>query len=333
MCKTCNIWQRNKDEGSELNKEEWLRVISNLKDHGIKSFEIFGGDALLRKDVIYDIVRYCADNDIKTYFPTNGNLCDRETVQNLLNAGLHTIYLSIDDVGADHDGIRGVDGTFERIKSALETFVELRGTAEYPEIIICCTISKMNYLSFPRVLDFLEQYPINAVYPRIIAEFSLDNITRSKINGMIPEPFFASSDALSHLFQNEEMAEFKEIIQSEKQSGRKMYIEFRPLDVAKDKTFTSGEYDFKHCHIATTFPIINPNGDVVPCPFFGSYVIGNLTKNNLSEIWGNPMHRNFIAFQKGRKIAICRNCNIRVSYPSTLETYSYYFQRIRSALL
>ena len=328
MCKTCNIWKRNTEEHEELSHDEWIAVLSRLKDYGIRSFEIFGGDALLRKDVIFDIVRYCAENGIKTYFPTNGNLCDRGTVKELIDAGLNTIYISIDDVGKDHDGIRGVNGTFQKVKNALKTFIDLKGTRDYPKIIICTTLSNMNYRNLPRIIDFLEQYPIDAVYPRMVGEFSNDNIECS-IDEIIPEPYFTSSENVSHLLSNEELLEFKEIIRNEKKRTRDIYVNFRVLDIAKDKTFLSGLYDFKHCHIATTFVTINPNGDVVPCPFFRSYVIGNLMEDNLDEIWGNSMHRKFIFLQKKRKIAICKNCNMRVYYPSILESLRYYHMRFR----
>jgi len=52
-CKTCNIWKRNA-EGSadtELGRDKWKIILGRLKDYGIKSLEIFGGDALLRKDI------------------------------------------------------------------------------------------------------------------------------------------------------------------------------------------------------------------------------------------------------------------------------------------
>ena len=331
QCKTCNIWKRNKNEKThELDRDGWLSVLSKLKHYGIRSFEIFGGDALLRKDVIFDVVKYCAENEIQTYLPTNGNLCDRETVKNLIDAGLHTIYLSIDDVGENHDGIRGVDGTFQKVKNALETFVYLKGSADYPKIVICSTLSNMNYQDFARLIKFLENYPIDAVYPRIVGEFNQDNIVKSNINGKIAEPYFVSSEKISHLFSLEELNEFKNIIEDIKTNANNLYVNFRELDTAKDKTFLSSEYDVKHCHVATTFATINPNGDVVPCPFFSSYVIGNLMEKNLDEIWGNFRHKKFINLQKRNKIAICSNCNMRVYHPSLLETLNYYISVIRN---
>jgi len=331
-CKTCNIWKRNSEQPQELGRDEWLTILARLKDHGIRSFEIFGGDALLRKDAVFDMIQYCAQNGIQTYFPTNGNLCDKETIRSLIECGLHTVYLSIDDVGAKHDGIRGIDGTFQKITDALENFIDIRGSRTYPKIIICNTLSNMNYRDFPRIIRFLEQYRIDAVYPRFLGEFSQENINQSKINGVQPEPYFVSSEDSSHLLNREQLVEFKELIKQTKKHPHEIYVNFRALDVAHEQTFLSGQYDYKHCHIATTFVTLSPNGEVAPCPFYRSYVIGNLLETGLDQIWGNEKHRQFVALQKKRKIAICRNCNMRVYYPSMLETLRYYTLRAKELL-
>lgn len=327
-CHTCNIWKRRVDpDRDELKEKDWMTVLSRLKQYGIRSFEVFGGDALIRKDTVLEILSYCKENDIATYFPTNANLCDRETVKELIDAGLGTVYLSIDDIGEMHDKVRGVEGTFSRVKEALDWFVKERGSGSFPKIIVCTTISNLNYKNFPALLEFLEKYPIDAVYPRPLGEFSKKNVQNSVINGSVPEPYFTSSDGNSHLMSIEELHNMKQVIHKTKKLDRKLYVNYRTFYGTRDDTFLSGNYDFKHCHIATTFVTVNPNGDVVPCPSFRSYVIGNLVEEPLEEIWGNKKHRDFIRYQQRKQIPLCRNCNMRVYYPSMLETFQYYYKR------
>lgn len=326
-CKTCNIWRWPKDNYKELTKEEWLKVLNQLHSNGIKSFEIFGGDALLRKDAVFDVIRFCSNSKIHTHFPTNGNLCDQDTVKALIDSGLYTVYLSIDDIESEHDYIRGSHGTFNRVKNALEMFLDIRKTAKYPKIIICTTLSCMNYKNFPNLVEFFEKYKIDAIFPRIVGEFNRDNIEKSKINEILPEPCYTSEDT-SHLFNLRQLEELKDIITRVKKTDYKTYINFRAVATAKDKTFLNGEYDIKNCHIATTLVTVTPYGDVSPCPFFPSYKIGNLLKCSLNEIWGNTKHREFIKLQRKGQLAICRNCNLRVYYPSIMETFSWKWRRI-----
>jgi len=273
------------------------------------------------------LISTCSNNGINTHFPINGNLCDRETVDNLISSALYTVYLSIDDLGEEHDSIRGVNGTFNKVKNALEMFIERRASNKYPKIIVCTTLSNMNYRNFIELVEFLDKYNIDAIYPRIVGEFGQNNKNHSIIDGIIPEPHYISSDGNSHLFNNNELEELKNIIRKIKKSNYKTFINFRALDVAQDKSFLSGEYDLKKCHIATTLVTIAPNGDVLPCPFYPSYIIGNLLTDNLMDIWGNSKHRNFIHLQQGKKIALCKNCNLRVYYPSILETFYWEWKK------
>ena len=327
-CRTCTIWQREGSGVGELSREQWLQTIPDLARYGLRSFEIFGGDALLRKDAIFDVTAACREVGMSTYFPTNANLCDRETVRRLIGAGLGTVYLSIDDVDELHDQVRGVPGGFSKVRAALEHFAELRGSGASPDIVVCTTLSSLNFRNFPRLLEFLKGYPVQAVYPRPLGEFSRQNIQSSRLDGHLPEPYFASSDGGSHLMSPGELVEMRAMIRDVRDRSYPFYVNWHTYYGTSDLTFLRGEYPLRHCRLATTVVTINPNGDVVPCPFFRSYVIGNLAEATLEEIWGNQRHRNFIAAQQHGRLAICRNCNTRMYYPSLSETVGYYSVRL-----
>lgn len=327
-CRTCTIWKRNaEDECSELSKDEWLVVMERLKRSGVKTFEVFGGDALLRDDAVFDVIQYCSDHGIETYFPTNSISCDSQTVKKLVESGLGTIYLSLDDVGDENDGIRGFDGTFVRVKETLETFIKERGARANPHIIVCTTLSNLNYRNFPKLVNFLDAYPINALYPRPLGEFTAENIAASRIDDLEPEPYFMPSDGLSHLLTPQQYAELNTIFARYKDRKHGVYVNLFAHYLATEETYTEGVYPLKQCHVATLLATINPNGDVVPCPFFRAYTIGNLVRQEMSEIWGNERHRRFIQLQQAGKILICKNCNLRQTYPTIDERISYYFRR------
>jgi radical SAM protein with 4Fe4S-binding SPASM domain len=327
-CRTCTIWKRNPEDSSgELSRDEWLLVMGRLKLAGVRDFELFGGDALLRTDAVFDVIRFCSDNGMETFFPTNSISCDRQTVHKLIEAGLGTVYLSLDDIGEDNDGIRGVDGTFELVKKTLEAFVEERGVRTNPHIIICTTLSSLNFRNFPKLVDFLDAYPVNALYPRPLGEFTADNVVASGIDGLEPEPYFMPSDGQSHLLTPEQYVELNTLLARYKDRGHGVYVNLLAHYLATQATYTQGLYPPRKCHVATTLVTINPNGDVVPCPFFRAYAIGNLVRQELSGIWGNKRHRRFIKLQQSGKLPMCKNCNMRVYYPSLSEKSSFYLRR------
>lgn len=336
-CKTCNMWQRKSaSKEMEIDWPHWKKILQNLQKSGVKTVEIFGGDALLRKSVIFNMIQFCTDYGIDTYFPTNSILMNKETANKLVRAGLGTIYFSLDDVAEENDMIRGVSKTFAKVKLALESIVDVKGKSNKPSIIICTTLSNLNYSHFERVVDFLRNYPVSAVYPRPLGEFSNENIQSSVINNIIPNPYFVSTGE-SHLLNKKQISRLRKIVKQIKHNGDSNlpYINFRAVDMASDIAFNQGEYGITKCHCCTTLVVVAPNGDVLPCPFFPDYILGNLTKNKISQIWGkaNTKHMDFIKAQQEGKIKICDNCNMRSYYPTLSETLIYYGKRLKEKLL
>lgn len=241
-CKTCNMWQRESaSKKMEMDWPQWKKILQNFHENGIKTVEIFGGDALLRKSVIYNVIQFCTDHDIETYFPTNGILMDKETAEKLVKAGLNTIYFSLDDVAEESDLIRGVSDSFDKVKQALENILEAKGNGDIPAIIICSTLSSLNYNHFEKVVEFLSNYPISAIYPRPLGEFSNENIQFSKINNIIPEPYFVTTEE-SHLLSNSQIDMFRKTVKQLKRNSlpNQPYINFRAVDMAPDSAFTKG---------------------------------------------------------------------------------------------
>jgi len=329
-CKTCNIWKRNagNEAASELPLAKWNAILENLRNYGIKSMEIFGGDALLRKDLIYDVIRYCSRNGISTYFPTNSLLLDVDTARNLVEAGLDTIYFSLDDAGDENDLIRGQSGTAELVKKAIQSVGRARKNGK-PNIAVCTTISNMNYDRLPDLVRFLNGLPVNSVYPRIAEEYSPENIENSIVDGVRPEPYFTSSDSRSHLLSAAEVRAFRKIIRDlKKDKENRVYLNYRGVDEATDEAFTKGVHLDRKCQVCTTLVTVDPRGNAVPCPMYNKYILGNLLEDSLENIWGNKKHLRFIRKQRKGEIALCRNCWVlKNNYPSFPSTFANYIRR------
>ncbi|MCR4286726.1 MAG: radical SAM protein, partial [Deltaproteobacteria bacterium] len=295
----------------------------------------FGGDALLRKDLIFNVIKFCKKNGIETFFPTNSLLMDRDAAKELVDSGLDVIYISLDDIGSRHDEIRGKDGTFKLVRNAIENIARERGGGKTPRIIICTTISNLNYKHFADIAEFLEDYPVDTIYPRVLGEFDKEFINNSAVKGIRPEPYFTSSDRTSHLLKEAEAREFRDAVKKMKLSrkGKRIYINFRAIDEAGDQALTKGIHALKKCLLCSTFVTVDPYGNVIPCPMYNRYIIGNLLKDGLEDIWGNDKHQFFIKEQKRKKIEICKNCIMRIYYPNLPETCAYLLKRTKEKAL
>jgi radical SAM protein with 4Fe4S-binding SPASM domain len=328
------MWKRKTANiKAELGWKQWKNILVDMKNYGVKSIEIFGGDALLRKDIIFEIIKFCTAHGIDTYFPTNSILMDEETAKKLVDAGLGTIYFSLDDIYKESDRIRGVNDSFSKVQQALENIVKARNGKSNPSVIICTTISSLNYDHFNHVVDFLRNYPVSAIYPRPLGEFDEAGIAASAVDNIPADPYFVTTGE-SHLLNENQVKKFREIVRELKSTGNagKPYINFRAVDMAPHTALIGGWYGMMRCQICTTVQVVAPNGDVLPCPFFPDYVLGNLLQDKIDKIWGNEKHRTFVKAQRDGKIDICGKCCSRPYYPTLPETIQYYVKRAMQRL-
>ncbi len=113
-CFHCSAAKYKTGERSELNTEEFLSVIKQSEDMGIFNITFTGGEPLLRKD-LFDLIAAVDKNRAHVSMFTNGILLTEENVARLIEAGLHSLMVSIDDPRAEvHDRLRGLPGCFDK---------------------------------------------------------------------------------------------------------------------------------------------------------------------------------------------------------------------------
>jgi MoaA/NifB/PqqE/SkfB family radical SAM enzyme len=98
----CNIdchycFQYNNDKpGMDL--ETAKSAVDWLKSIGCRVIPLMGGEPLMRKDFVLEIVRYGAKNGFFMYLPTNGYLMDKRFIDEIGQAGVAAINLAVDSV-------------------------------------------------------------------------------------------------------------------------------------------------------------------------------------------------------------------------------------------
>ncbi|MDP6543571.1 MAG: radical SAM protein [Phycisphaerae bacterium] len=114
-CDHCSLAGRG--EG-ELSTDQWLEVISQLKDAGGCIVGFTGGEPLLRDDL--ETLIAAAGPEMETILFTTGSGLDATRATNLAAAGLGcvTVGIEADSPGA-HDAVRGVDGSFAEAGEAI----------------------------------------------------------------------------------------------------------------------------------------------------------------------------------------------------------------------
>jgi radical SAM protein with 4Fe4S-binding SPASM domain len=311
-CTTCTMWRRGKRE-EELTLSGWKRVVDECAKAGISNIEMFGGDALLRKDILFPLIRYGRARGIECDVVTNGLLLDNEVARELVLAGTNLVSVSIDGVGGTHDSVRGVPGAFERalaglrhLKAARESLSKIEGV---PQLVMNCTVSRKNFRELEPLVELAEKERPEVLALEYVGEVSDSAISNSAVDGILPDPYFIVQEESNYLTQ-EEAGYLKEWIEEKHKSSRPsgVVLNSENIDVLNIEQMTTGAFPWKKCYVCRSLVIVDPSGNVLCCPFFSRYLLGNAAEESLSYVWGGERHRRFIRSQVERQIGICGEC-------------------------
>lgn len=330
QCKMCTIWKYGKkvDAQKELSLEDWKQCVDMLGPKNLKFIELFGGDALLRKNVTIPLIKYikkCNENII-VEFPTNCNLIDKETALALVKVGVDRLYISLDGLIDIHDEIRGKNGTYSNVKKAIEYFAEAKASfrSKTPEIIINCTISSNNVDNFESIIPIVKDLGADTIDLEYVGEFKEDNIRNTILDGIKPTPFYINLNS-SNLLCREEAYLLKKKMKKIRDLSKKFKIKIvtSVIDTLTIDNLINGTIPNKKCYICRNWVTIDPFGNVMGCFHYNNFIYGNIKDVPFKSIWKNNKHLSFIEAQKKGKIKICQNCVSGVNRNATSDQTIY----------
>lgn len=125
-CLHCRAAAQPRRSALELTTEEGFRLIDQIADIGPELFVISGGDPLKRAD-IYNFVEYAEARGLITSLNVSPTaLLNDDAITELKARGLARLAISLDgSTAAIHDGIRGVDGSYDATVRAIRTATRL----------------------------------------------------------------------------------------------------------------------------------------------------------------------------------------------------------------
>ena len=103
---------------NQLNKKQWLNVISSLGKQGIQEIRFTGGEPLVNKD-IFEFINLASQLGIYTSIGTNGTLITEQVAKQLKGVGLNKAIISLDGTEKAHDKIRG-EGNYKKTIQGIE---------------------------------------------------------------------------------------------------------------------------------------------------------------------------------------------------------------------
>jgi len=312
-CEACTVWRRPRDRERELTCDEWCDVGSRCFARGARSFELFGGDIFLRKDVVVPLSQHLKSLGGEVHTATNSNLVDRKTAEALAEC-LDVVYISTDGVDGLHDEVRGVAGTFGRLNNCLEYFREARGDRRTPTLVCNTTVSSYNAHALCRIAEFAAESGYDRVDFEYVGEFNADIISRSCIGDYEPSPIFRQAGD-SCLVRPDDVAVLREqldlVHERARQGGfgsRDFRVSTVNIDVLSDDDLVKGTVPGRRCFVDRQEIVIDPYGNIVPCYFYDTHALGNVRDGDLDRSLETEGRRHFRAYRDKGQLAMCEHC-------------------------
>jgi len=118
-CGKCSCLGLVDDRRQELTIEQILEASESVVKEGAILINITGGEPLLREDIFLLIKRLSRIPAILS-LSTNGLLLNIDSLQELKDSGLNVLQISLNSpVKEEHDKIIGVDGSYDKVLSAI----------------------------------------------------------------------------------------------------------------------------------------------------------------------------------------------------------------------
>lgn len=278
----------------ELTTAEALDLVDQIAELGARSIGLIGGEAYLRKDWL-QIVAAIRAAGMECDLQTGGRNLTADRVAAAAAAGLCAVGVSIDGIGATHDRLRGVPGSFEMALTAMRN-VRAGGLS----VGVNTQINALTLHQLPELMD-------------IIIDAGSHNWQLAITTAM--------GNAADHpelLLQPWQMMDVLPLLADLARQGiaRGLFLQpasnigyFGPHE-SRLRNIRNEEIHFHGCNAGDTVMGIEADGTIKSCPGLPSpYAGGNVRDRRLRDIWENAEP---LAFSRRRTVddlwGYCRTC-------------------------
>ncbi len=318
-CLMCDIGQKQRNsqfyynlvgDSTDLPLYHLKKIIDDIAS--FKPEIVFSStEPLLYKDII-EAINYVKKKKLRCRLTTNGFLLPN-FAEKLVDSGLDELLISIDGPEKIHDYVRGIEGTFKRIRQGIIKIHEYKNKTgkKYPIIRINTTITEHSYTYLyetVKQMKRLKVFDVTINHLNFVTKEMKE--THNKVYKLYPST--ESSISKVHLNKIDTDVLFNEI-----QKIKKDFYDFAYITPDMDRKNTAIYYKnplkFVSGHDRCTVPWrvsqIKANGDVIPLTRCFNVVMGNAIEQNFKKIWNNEKYRAFRALLlKKKALPACSRC-------------------------
>ena len=243
-----------------------------------------GGEPLVRPDIV-QCGREISSRGFMWGMVTNGLLLSEEMLDELIDAGLQTIAISLDGFDDYHNWMRGNHHSFEKAVSAIKALTRKN--------IVWDVISCVNQRNIGRLNEFKE-------FLKSIG------VKKWRIFTVFPEG--RAKENMELYLDSSQMKWLMDFISETRKSDKSIQLNYSCEGFLGAYEYEVRDYPF-FCQAGINVASILNNGDISGClSIRPDYCQGNIYHDNFMDVWQNGFHvyRN----RSWMKIGPCEKCNV-----------------------
>lgn len=272
----------HEDKTFEIDVELFYDIIRQCKDMNVLHLTLSGGEPMLHR-YFCDFLRKCKEYDFSINILSNLTLLDDEITKEMQANPLLSVQVSLYSMNPDiHDEITQIKGSFEKTKNAILKLIENNIPLQ-----ISCPVMKQNKDCYKDVILWANQHKIKTGEDFVI--IARYNNTKQNLDCRL---------SINELVK----------ITKDKITYNPDYIKQVEVEAEKKKN-TKGD-DFI-CTVCNYSICISDNGNVFPCVGWHSYIVGDIKKTPLIEIWRNSIKVKYLRSIRHKDFPDCIKCRDR----------------------
>ena len=285
-CLHCGSDCRKDDMPEDMPFVDFARVLDQIaleKEPSKIVVITTGGEPLVRKDIL-ECGREITRRGFIWGMVSNGMLLDTQKLQQLINAGLQTIAISLDGFESEHNWMRGNGNSFCRAVNAIKALTNSDITWD----VITC-VNARNFSSLSKFKDFL--LGIGVTHWRLFTVF----------------PMGRAANNMDLQLTSEQFRLLMEFIKEERGKGD-IRVSYSCEGYLGDYELNVRDYPF-FCGAGINTASVRYDGAISGCLSIRSrFDQGNIYNDNFMDVWN---HR-FGVFRnrKWMKQGTCSNCTM-----------------------
>ena len=284
-CIHCYIPNGKKDKGFDMSFDKFRYIIDQYSEMGGLGVTLSGGEALMNKDIL-KMLQYCREKDMKITLLTNLISLKEEQIPILKKVNLSLIQVSLYSMdAARHDTITTIKGSFEKTKTAIEKL----HAADIP-VQISCPVMKVNKDGYNKVMQYAKSLRMKSQTDYIMmAQADLDKRNLS-----------------NRISLSDTEKVIRDIIEYDK--------DYRDGTLNQDSISSISKAEIMNtplCGAGVNDLCVTVNGDVYPCAGWQNYVVGNVFKTSLKDIWEKSEQLKVVRRVTWKDFPQCLKCDAR----------------------